>query len=689
MKSTLEKRILVFAFLTLTLTITVNTGFNIDGFRRDYRDGIILRCQSLAAGLKSSIEKVLGLGVPLEEMEGLNARCQEIVATDPEIAYCLIENSIGTPLYSSDPSFHFPNELEFLSSPTPSTAILKSPQRGKIYDVSVPIYASDGNLTGRIRIGFLDSVLEERTGKALHRAMAVLVTAFLLVFGLVIIFIKRDLVGPIARLCTVAKEIASGDFKVSIPSMPTRDFAELGTALQEMAGSLQDRDEKIQQGYQELESANRELQESYEHQEQISSELGRSREMYRSLLEDANDAIVVSDDEDRIVLINKAAETFFGFSRGQVEGVNLFSVLEKLQCSDIETQYVMHQKVLRGQNVEAEIRFVRPTDHRQVVGWSMASSIVGKNGKRMVQAVFRDVTREREVKGNLEKSARELERLNQMKDSFLGVASHELKTPLTVIIGYAELILTEMVAKVDSSVLPMVQHIADAAERLSNIVKDMTDVSMLDSKRLPLQSREVDVNTLIKDAVKEIGFFFSLRKQSLDMKLAPGLPSVKCDPDRMIQAVSNLVSNAIKFTPDGGGIVIETRMTKSLRSPQSMPLSDEEGVKRIDERLHPYLEIIVRDTGIGIAESDQLYIFDKFYEVGKIEEHFTGKMAFKGKGTGLGLTIVKGIVDMHGGEIWVESPGYDPGRCTGSAFHIMLPVDETDCDEDSDGWETP
>jgi len=679
MKSTLEKRILLFAFLTLTLTITVNTGFNIEGFRRDYRDGIVLRCQSLAAGLKSSIEKVLALGLPLEEMEGLSIRCQEIVVTDPEIAYALIENEVGNPLYSSDPSFHFTSEIQFLASLTPSVAILKS-QRGLLYDVSMPIYAADGKLVGRIRTGFLDSILEERTGRAFRRALAVLGSAFVLVFGLIFLFIRRDLVGPIGRLCSVAKQIASGDFKIAVPAMPNRDFDELGTALREMAASLQSRDDKIQEGYQELEVTNRELQDSYEHQEQISAELRRSREMYRSLLEDANDAIVVSDEEDQIVLVNKAAEAFFGFSRQQVEGANLFTTLEKLQSSDIEGQYALHQQVLRGNNVEAEIRFVRPTDLRQVVGWALASSIVGNNGRRMVQAVYRDVTRERQVKENLENSARELERLNQMKDSFLGVASHELKTPLTVIIGYAELILSEMSSKVDQSVLPMVQHIADAGERLSTIVKDMIDVSMLDSKRLPLRSRDVDINTLIEDAVRELGFFFSLRKQSLKTNLGTGLPLTKCDPDRMIQAISNLVGNAIKFTPDGGSIYIETRVVKSLRSPR--PVNEEEGIKEIETHLSPYIEIIVRDTGIGIAERDQLHVFDKFYEVGKIEEHFTGKTAFKGKGTGLGLTLVKGIVDIHGGEIWVESPGCDPRKCPGSAFHILLPVKPVEDEED-------
>jgi PAS domain S-box-containing protein len=674
MKATLEKRILIFAFLLLTLAIAVNTGLNIEGFRRDYRDGIILRCQSLASGLRMSVENVLGLGIPLADMEGINVRCQEIVRTDTEISYALIEDTMGTPLYASDPSFHLTNGIEFVSTVNRSTAILNFPGQGRYYDVSEPIHTADGRLAGRIRIGFPETVLDERTTKAFQRSVIILGVAFLIVFTLVVLFTKRDLIGPISRLSSIAREIAGGNFKVAVPSMTTRDFNELGAALQEMANSLQDREEKLQLGYRELEETNKELQDSYERQEKISAELGRSREMYRSLLEDASDAILVSDDEDRLVLINKAGESFFGISREQVEGRNLFSVLESLGSDDLESQYDMHQRVLRGESMEAEVHFLHPTDHRRVIGWVRGSPVLGRHGKRMVQSIIRDVTREREIKENLEKSTRELERLNQMKDSFLGVASHELKTPLTVIIGYSELILGEMSSKVDSTVLTMAQYIADAAERLSNIVRDMIDVSMLDSRRLRLRRRREDLNEVIRKAVNELEFFFSQRKQSLALDLGSALPALMCDPDRLTQVISNVVGNAIKFTPDGGTVSVSTRLIQTMRPPMATDPGTATQVRQIDSVLHPYLEIVIRDTGIGISEEDQIHVFEKFYEVGNIEEHFTGKVAFKGKGTGLGLTIVKGIIDMHGGEIWVESPGFDPKGCPGSEFHILLPL---------------
>jgi signal transduction histidine kinase len=255
-----------------------------------------------------------------------------------------------------------------------------------------------------------------------------------------------------------------------------------------------------------------------------------------------------------------------------------------------------------------------------------------------------------------------------MKDSFLGLASHELKTPLTVIMGYSELITTDMADRVDKTVLEMVVNIANAAARLDNIIKDMVDVSMIDEKRLQLKMEDIQLNRLIESAVSELRFFFSMRNQEVVVNLDETIPTIKGDALRLMQLLSNILGNAIKFTPDGGRITVATSAKYLLRGVpgnESTPSGREH---------HLFLEITVTDTGIGIDREDQMRVFDKFYEVGNIQEHSSGKVAFKAKGAGLGLSIAKGIVDMHGGEIWVESTGYNPERLAGSTFHILLPV---------------
>jgi len=493
-------------------------------------------------------------------------------------------------------------------------------------------------------------------------------------FSLVVLFARRDLVAPVRRLCEMASQISSGKFKVQSPLMRTRELAVLGDALEGMASSLRERDEEILKNCQELEKTNLELQSSYERLESISSELGRSRELYRSLLDDATDAILVCDEDDNIIIANKASETFFGLSRERIEKMNYFSFLETLACSDVELQFERYQMVHPGTSADTEIHFVRPSDRKSLVGWAVKSAIVGRDRKRLVQIIIRDATSEEETRLNLERAARELERLNQMKNTFLGLASHELKTPLTIIMGYLELLSSEFSDQLDEDAQDMVLQITNASERLSEIVRDMLDVSMLDSKTIDLVSQEVDANDLIRRVADRAKTNLQQRRQTLHLDMADDLPPIRCDVDRMVQALGNVLGNAIKFTPDEGLITVRTRLVHKTRTPEKFSQNGDGRQCHISDDLFPYVEIAVVDQGIGIAEEDQDTIFEKFYEIGDVEGHSSGKVAFRSRGAGLGLTIVKGVVAIHGGAVWVESLGYDPEAMPGSTFYVLLPT---------------
>jgi len=140
------------------------------------------------------------------------------------------------------------------------------------------------------------------------------------------------------------------------------------------------------------------------------------------------------------------------------------------------------------------------------------------------------------------------------------------------------------------------------------------------------------------------------RNISLTVQGVEAIPSIHCDMERLHQALSNLISNAIKFTPDGGRIAIE-----------SYPLDEE------------HFKITITDSGVGISQIDQELIFEKFYRVGSADLHSSGQFKFKGGGPGLGLPIARGVIEGHGGCIWVESAGYDEELCPGSTFHVVLP----------------
>jgi PAS domain S-box-containing protein len=401
-------------------------------------------------------------------------------------------------------------------------------------------------------------------------------------------------------------------------------------------------------------------------------ELEKSEELYKSLLEDASDAILVIGADETVRIVNKKAEEFFGYTAQEIVGLPLTKLFLLLNITDMPKIQKHMSDAQSGIAVSEEMRFATKGGTHLVA--RLHASCISSGNERLVQAIFRDVTKEREILRNLEKSANDLARLNKMKDSFLGLASHELKTPLTVIMGYTELILTDVADKVDKTVLEMVGNISNAAARLDNIVKDMVDVSMIDEKRLQLRLADVDVNQLVEASLNELRFFFSMRKQQIVTHLDETIPTVKGDGLRLMQLLSNVLGNAIKFTPDGGMITVTTSAKFLLRSKQPTASEQVQNVVNIGKEHHLYVEVAICDTGIGIDREDQLRIFDKFYEVGNIEEHSTGKVAFKAKGAGLGLAIAKGIVDMHGGEIWVESQGYQPDQYPGSTFHILLPL---------------
>lgn len=673
MKGTLERRLLVLCFLALVATIAINTGFSVESFRQQYREGVLRRCQTLASGLKSQVEKVLGLGLPLAEIEGLSERCQAVSANDPEIAYCLIESADGKVLFPRENSKFEPSAAKLTGQLGRDVSVLDSPELGRVYDFSLPLYDYNDKLTGRIRIGFQEQILAGLTGQHLLRALFILGGVSTVVFLLMILFIRRYLMVPVRRMCVVASNLSAGDFNVDLPKMETSELSSLGEALGSLASALREREAELRHRYHELESANLELLRSYEKLASVSSELESSREMYRSLLDDASDAILVCDESQEVVIANKSAESFFGLARARIEGRLLPVVLEDIRCSNPKEFSHWYAAIQPGAAGDTELRFQHPLEQRTLVGWVRSTLITSAGKQRLVQLIIRDATREEEIRHQLERAALELERLNQMKNSFLGLASHELKTPLTIIIGYVDLLLNEMNTTMDQASRDLLQHIARAGDRLSEIVRDMVDVSMLDNRHLELVSQATDVNLIVQTAVERAQSALQRRRQKLHLSLGEELPLVRCDQERMAQALGNILGNAIKFTPDYGLIRICTRQVLRSRIPEKFSGESHDKICATNGVMHPYVEIAVMDSGIGIAREDLEAIFEKFYEVGPVEEHTSDKVSFKGRGAGLGLTIAKGVIALHGGTVWVESPGYDPERFPGSTFFVLLP----------------
>ena len=252
---------------------------------------------------------------------------------------------------------------------------------------------------------------------------------------------------------------------------------------------------------------------------------------------------------------------------------------------------------------------------------------------------------------------RHLKRLDQTKADFIAIASHELRTPLTQISGYSEILAgLEGEELTDAQkVQKFIEEVWQGAARLKQVVDAMVDVSLIETKSLVLNPVKLHVSAVVQAAIETIRPVVNERHQNLRLYDLDNLPYIQADSSRLVQVFVGLLSNAIKFTPDGGEIAISGRPITSVSGKD-------------------YVELQVTDTGIGIDPDHQDLVFEKFYRPENPLLHSTDPSRFKGAGPGLGLAIAKGIVEAHGGRIWVESPGRNEQACPGSSFHVRLPV---------------
>jgi signal transduction histidine kinase len=266
-----------------------------------------------------------------------------------------------------------------------------------------------------------------------------------------------------------------------------------------------------------------------------------------------------------------------------------------------------------------------------------------------------------EVVAHLQEKAQELEEANQrlreldrMKSNFVGLVSHELRTPLTLLEGYAHLLEDQLKSddgvEYPADLYSMVRGLGVGVSRLSRAVSEIINMSRIASGSLELSIGPVRVANVVNEVREEHTPILRERNLSLTVGELHELPVIEADGKQLGVALSNVVGNAIKFTPDGGGIAISGR-----------PVGDA-------------VDLIVKDSGIGVPVEEQRRIFDQFYVLGEIDHHSSSKTAFGGGGLGLGLAITKGIIEAHAGRIWVESEGRDPERRPGSTFHLVLPL---------------
>ncbi|WP_214630409.1 two-component system histidine kinase PnpS [Paenibacillus agaridevorans] len=401
--------------------------------------------------------------------------------------------------------------------------------------------------------------------------------------------IALSLTKPLEQITKVAKRIKNMDYRARVKTTKQDEIGELGTAINAMADSLQVQMSRIRQNENQLES----------------------------VLANMINGVVMIDVHGIILLMNRRAEEVLGFSARELVGRHFAEAKQQYELAQIIQEALDSREHLRE-----EITFYFPEE--RLLELNLVPVRENNDGEFSgVLLVLQDVSA--------------IRRLERMRSEFVANVSHELKTPIAAVKGFAETLLGGAV-KDEETARSFLQIIFDESERLNRLIGDILELSKIESRRVPLMFSPVEMDGFIDKTVKLLEPEAKRRGIALERDVESGL-YLEADEDRLRQIMMNLLSNGINYTPEGGHVTIRI-----------YAYGDEQ------------VRIQIRDSGIGIPKKDLPRVFERFYRVDKARSRSSG-------GTGLGLSIVKHLVELHKGTISVSST-----VGVGTTFTIDLPV---------------
>jgi PAS domain S-box-containing protein len=353
------------------------------------------------------------------------------------------------------------------------------------------------------------------------------------------------------------------------------------------------------------------------------------------VVESSDDAIVSKDLNSIITSWNPAAERMFGYTEQEAIGKSIRMLIpHELQS---EEDHVLSQ-IRAGKKVDHYETVRQRKDGSQLNVSLTVSPILDASGTIVgASKIARDVTDRVRIERENARLFAEAQDANRVKDDFLAVLSHELRTPLNAIVGYSRLMRGQMLPA--DQVARAIETLERNARWLTQIVDDVLDVSRIVSGKIRLDVQAVELASIVDNAVATVQPAADAKNVRIHSVIDPRVGPVSGDPDRLQQVVWNLLANAVKFTPKGGRVQV------------------------LLERVNSHIEIIVSDTGVGISKEFLPLVFDRFRQADSGSTRKTG-------GLGLGLSIVKHLVEMHGGRVHAASDGEDQG----ATFTVRLPM---------------
>ena len=412
-----------------------------------------------------------------------------------------------------------------------------------------------------------------------------------LVVVAITLVVSQRIVTPIRQVTGAARAVGRGEFDQEIPVTSSDEVGILAEEFNSMRWNLK-------------------------------SAVGKLTEEEKKMTAIVNsiaEGLILVDPNNRILYINPAAERLLDLSQDSINK-DITELIHNDELIQIEQAPSKNENA----NFVSEITLVHHDE--KLVLRTIASPFLDENGQTLGTVyLFDDITREKEI--------------DQMKSDFISLVSHELRTPLTSIIGFVSFILDGKAGEINDKQRNSLVRVQRQSKRLAALINDLLDISRIESGRIQMEQAPTSILDIVTQRIDEIRPQADEKSIQLDLTAPESVPQIFGDEARMGQVFTNLIGNAIKFTPNNGEVSVKVEADGNL------------------------LHVEVIDTGPGIPPEERQKIFDKFYQLSDISTRQQG-------GSGLGLSISKSIVEAHGGKLWID----DGNQGKGSNFQFVLPL---------------
>jgi PAS domain S-box-containing protein len=648
-------KIIVIAVGILVIAVAAVTATSSYLFTKIYSGALISQATVLAQSLKQQLDRLLRLGIAIDELVGFEKQCQEIVSRNEGIISAMVLNPEGKIIFHNDPA----QQGKVMTDQETQNALKHGREfietslsaGDDVYDIFLPVFDKYSEYVAMVRVSFPAKVVSQKTYIIVQYSLLIAVGCLLMAALLLVVVLNISVNRPLARLVAAILNIRKRgtDSYQHVQIESAAEFGQLGVAFNEMIDDLnrthdelrnytQELESRVKERTTQLEDANDQLQRDIVERRRVEMSLRESEERLQAITRSAMDAVVLVDEQGVISYWNPAATRMFGFDRQEAMGRQAQTLLVPEEyVADFNSALTRLQTVGQGVNGQKTLEgtALRKGGNRFPVEYSVSPTKI--RDQWYVTGIIRDISERRRLEDELAR-VRKFESIGVLA----GGLAHDFNNLLAIIMGNISVAQTYLDSSQKSYQLLM------NAENASFQARDLIQQLIAVSRGAAPSKRDMDLGGLIRDAV---AFTLTNSQVTCDLALQQDLWPASCDSNQIRQVIAQLVLNACEATPDGGKIEVEAKNVElDLGSMASLPAGR-------------YLRISVVDHGQGVQPDILPRIFDPYV---------SGKQRGIQKGMGLGLTIAYAIVKKHGGHIEVQSV---PGQ--GAILRVYLPAAQT------------